>query len=188
MHKLSQSLSVQYTPDLPVRVFIREFLRAGLALGDGGTIAHCLIKANLQSVVQNTPIFSNPYSQSAKADPPWDFFVGSTAFHVSVSPQLEIYQKCKRNLEEGLRVYLLVPDDMLIQARQNAEMIAPGQIAVESIESFVAQSVEELAAFSPLERPRMLRHLLQTYNNCIEDAQIDQSMMIEIPDNLLDYH
>ncbi|WP_134217370.1 DUF4928 family protein [Pelotomaculum sp. FP] len=79
---------------------------------------------------------------------PGDFLVGDTAFHVTVAPMPAVYEKCKRNIEDGFRVYLLVPDRSLIGAKQNAETVAPGKITVESIEPFVGQNIEELSVFS----------------------------------------
>jgi len=72
------------------------------------------------------------------------------SFSVTVSPMPAVYEKCKRNIEEGLRVYLLVPDGRLVGARQNAEAIVIGKITVESIESFVGQNVEELSVFKKI--------------------------------------
>ena len=73
----------------------------------------------------------------------------------------ELFAKCRANLDRGLRVYLLVPDSLVAGARQNAELLAAGRIAVESIESFVVTSVDELAGFDVV---GSLRRLLETYN------------------------
>src|SRR2546425_1341230 len=43
-----------------------------------------------------------------------DFFVGNTVFHVSVPPRPALYEKCKRNLRDGLRVYLLVRNKVVV--------------------------------------------------------------------------
>lgn len=126
-------------------------------------------------------------SSSAADDPQklsGDFQIGDTVFHVTVSPGQAIIDKSKANLDTGLKVYLLVPDTRLVGARQNAENSAAGQIAVESIESFVSQNIEELAGFSKARASQILQ-LLQTYNERVSQVETDKSLLIEIPQNLL---
>jgi hypothetical protein len=73
---------------------------------------------------------------------------------------------------------------VVIGARQNAEIVAPGCIAVESIETFVAQNIEDLALFSLAQVACGLRRLLETYNARVDAVEADKSMMVEIPRNL----
>lgn len=96
-----------------------------------------------------------------------------------------LYKKCKRNIEEGYRVFILVPDRCLAGARQNAEITMPGKIAVESIESFVGQNLEELSTFSKDELIDEFRRMLEIYNLRVDAVEIDKSMLIEIPRNIL---
>lgn len=89
-----------------------------------------------------------------------DFHVGDTAFHVTLTPSDGLWGKCLRNLQQGLRVHVLVPHGMVQGAEQNAELTAPGRISVSSIESFVAQNVDELSGFA---------------------IETDKSMLVEFP-------
>lgn len=182
---LNERLSIAYTVNLTARVFIHELLRAAHEHGKDDQVAYYLVGASLQLAAPTAHILSkSDHSQDALVNPLWDFLIGSTAFHVTVAPQPGVYQRCKRNLEDGFRVFLLVPDDVVFGARQIAETTAPGQIAVESIESFVAQNIEELATFSQEELRRELRLLLEMYNKRVDTTEIDKSMMIELPENL----
>ncbi|MGH9690037.1 MAG: DUF4928 family protein, partial [Candidatus Acidiferrales bacterium] len=95
-----------------------------------------------------------------------------------------VIEKCKTNLEAGRRAYLLVPDDLLIGTRQNAELLAQGRIAVESIESFVGQNIEELSTFSLGQIAERFRRLLELYNHRVNEVESDKSMLIELPPNL----
>jgi hypothetical protein len=95
-----------------------------------------------------------------------------------------VYEKCRANIQEGLRVYLLVPDRSLSGARQNAALMLEGRIAVESIESFVSQNIEEISAFSKKKLPDGLRKLIEEYNKRINETEVDKSLLIEIPRNL----
>jgi len=98
-----------------------------------------------------------------------------------------VYEKCKHNIENGFRVYLLVPAGKFAAAKENAEEIAPGKIAVESIESFVSQNIEELSDFSKDRLAHGFYRLLKTYNDRVDAIEIDKSMLVEIPRNLAHY-
>jgi len=104
---------------------------------------------------------------------------------VTVAPATGVYDKCQQNVEEGYRVYLLVPDRSMVGARQNAELAIPGRVTVQSIESFVGQNLDELATFSRREMVGQLHRLLETYNERVNQTEKDKSMLIEIPRNLL---
>ena len=90
----------------------------------------------------------------------------------------ELFEKCKDNLERGLRVYLLVPDAIAIGRRQNTALVAGGRIAVESIESFVATNVDELCEFDGNRLKSGFRRLLETYNARVDGVELDKSMLI----------
>ena len=88
------------------------------------------------------------------------------------------------NLDDGLRVFLLVPDGSLIGARQNADSHVSGEISVESIESFVSQNIEELSDFSSGKVVENLRDLLEIYNERVGEVETDLSLQIRIPSAL----
>ena len=62
--------------------------------------------------------------------------------------------------------------------------MVPGRIAVESIESFVGQNIEELSYFTRDKLKNGFRRLLETYNDRVDAAETDKSMLVEIPRNL----
>ncbi|HEX7447047.1 MAG TPA: DUF4928 family protein [Pirellulales bacterium] len=167
------------------RQFMSELLAIADETGKRGPVAQYLVGAKLQLRFPSVDIRNESYS--AADDPsgqPGDFVVADTIFHVTVAPTPGHFEKCKRNLDDGLRVFLLVPDSVLEGARQNANLAAPGRIAVESIESFVGQNVDELANFSQNRLVRGLRALIEAYNARVDAVEIDKSMLVEIPRNL----
>jgi hypothetical protein len=97
-----------------------------------------------------------------------------------------LYDKCKRNLRDGFKVYLLVRNKDVVGTKQNAENTAPGQIVVESIETFIGQNLDELAVFSEGLRASEFRRLLETYNQRVDAVDTNKSLMVEIPPNLAD--
>jgi len=153
--------------------------------GKEGPVAQHLVGAKLELRFPNKEIGSESYSTADdQLGRPGDFCIGDTSFHVTVAPMPALYQKCQKNLDDGYRVYLLVPDRTLSGARQNADLILPGKIAVESIESFVSQNIEELSDFSKKKLTCGFRKLIDTYNTRVVRSETDRSLLIELPKNL----
>jgi len=164
---------------------VSDLLSLARETGKDGPVAQHLVGAKLQLRFPDREIGNESYSTADdQLGRHGDFKLGDTVFHVTVAPMPAVYEKCKRNIEEGLRPYLLVPDRCLIGARQNVEFAAPGQIAAEAIETFVSQNIDEIAAFSKDQLVSGLNRLLVTYNQRVDETEIDKSMMIDIPLNL----
>ena len=164
---------------------VHNILETAREVGKEGPVAQYLVGAKL---ALRFPAFSIRNDISSAQDElsgsPGDFLVGDTAFHITVAPNSGHFEKCKRNIEMGFSAYLLVPDRILVGTRQNAESLVPGQITTQSIESFVAQNLEELSAFSKGDLVSGFRRLLEKYNERVDQAEPDKSMLIEIPRNL----
>src|SRR5262249_34034475 len=144
-----ERLKPVYDPAKSTRQFICDLLALAEDTGKRGPVAQYLVGAKL--VLRFPELEVRNESYSAADDPsgqPGDFVVADAAFHATVAPTPGHFEKCRRNLQGGRRVFLLVPDSVLAGARQNAELTAAGQIAVESIESFVGQNVDELSGFA----------------------------------------
>jgi Domain of unknown function (DUF4928) len=182
-----ERLKLVYNPSAATRQFIADLLGLANETGKHGPVAQYLVGADLQLRFPEAGVRNE--SCSAADDPsgqPGDFVVGDAIFHVTVAPMHGHYDKCLRNLQQGRRVYILVPDAVLVGTRQNVEVVAPGRIAVESIESFVSHDVEDLAGFARDRVAGVLRQLLETYNGRVDAVEIDKSIMVEIPRNLVE--
>lgn len=151
-----------------------------------GPVAQHLVGAKLELRFPGFALANESYStadlQTRRAG---DFQIGDVAFHVTVNPVLDVYDKCRKNIAAGMRPYLLVAEEAEFAAKQQAKLTAEGQIAVESIESFVSQNLEELSMFDGTERAQQLSRLLQIYNRRVDEAEVDKSLMVELPQNLL---
>ncbi len=181
-----QRLKVVYNPSQSTWQAVSDLLSLARDTGKEGPVAQYLVGAKLQLRFPLVKIGNESYSTADdQLGRPGDFLVGDTVFHVTVAPMPAVYEKCKRNIEDGFRVYLLVPDRSLMGAKQNAEAVAPGKITVESIESFVGQNIEELSVFSKDRIKVGFFRLLEIYNERVNDVEMDKSMLIEIPRNLL---
>ncbi len=181
----TQRLKILYDPAKTTQQCVQEMLKLAHETGKAGAVAQHLVGAKLQLRYPSLTVGNRPFSAAdEQVGHPGDYRVGTTAFHVTVAPMQGVYERCKENLDAGLRVYLLVPEDRLIGARQNAEAAAPGRIAVGSIESFVSQNLEELSEFTQDKLGAELRRLLETYNRRVQEVEADRSLMVEIPPNL----
>ncbi|MGH7169290.1 MAG: DUF4928 family protein, partial [Gemmataceae bacterium] len=90
--------------------------------GKRGPVAQYLVGAKLQLRFPDVDVRNECFS--AADDPsgqPGDFVVEDTTFHVTVSPTSGHFEKCKRNLQDGRRVFLLVPDSVLAGTRLHTE-------------------------------------------------------------------
>jgi len=175
-----------YDQSITTWQLVHEVLEVAKQAGKEGPIAQYLVGAKLQLRFPDIPISNESYSTADdQLGRSGDFHVGDTIFHITVSPMPALYEKCRKNIDEGLQVYLIVPDRCLIGARQNAESVIPLKIMVTSIESFISQNIDELSSFARSLRRDELRQLLQIYNERVNATEIDKSMMIEIPRNLI---
>lgn len=179
-------LEFVFDPSKSTWSIIHELFFIARENGKDGPVAQYLVGAKLQIRFPDLDIENKSYSTADdQLGRQGDFYIGDTAFHVTVAPMPPVFEKCKRNIESGYRTYLLVPDAMLAGARQNAGLVLPDKIAVESIESFVSQNIEELSQFTKPGLLTGLRRLLEVYNQRVDAIEIDKSMMIEIPKGLL---
>ena len=147
-----------------------------------GEVAEYLIGAKLSLRFPNYDIRNSAASAADRqTEEQGDFQINDCVFHVSVAPNRGHYDKCLRNLADGLRVFLLVPDEILAGTRQNAQLDTNGRVSVESIESFVSQNIEELSDFSGAEVAQNIRRLLNRYNERVAKVETDLSLQIKIP-------
>lgn len=161
---------------------ISEILARAKEAGKEGPVAQYLVGAKLQLRYPEVPVPNFSYSTSDhQQGRPGDFHLEDTAFHVTVSPVGAVFERCRINLNNGLRAYLLVPDRVIAGTRQNAEAIAPGSIFVDSIEAFVGGNVDEMSVFNRKNVVSQFRQLIEIYNSRVDEIESDKSMMIEVP-------
>ncbi len=180
-----QRIRIAYNPSKTVRQAIQDLLEAAVQTGKEGPVAQHLVGAKLTLRFPQDPIENRPFSSAdAPRNLPGDFVVGDTAFHVTVAPMEALFQKCRENLDAGFCVFVLVPERKLAVARDHAESIAFGQIETESLESFVAQNIQEMSKFSRDQTKAALKQLFEAYNDRVDQVEPDKSLMLVLPKNL----
>ena len=180
-----QKIKLTFNPALSTWHIVHNLLAEATAEGKAGYVAQHLVGAKLQLRFPGIEV-SNEGGSTAdmQTQRPGDFLIGHTAFHVTVAPMPPVFEKCRYNIQQGFKPLLLVPDNKLIGARQIAEQTCEQQIAVESIESFVSQNINELSVFSKDKLTASFKDLVLIYNRRVDEAETDKSLMIELPSNL----
>lgn len=174
-----------FDPASATEHFIEAILMNARESGKAGPVAEYLVGAKLSLRFPGKEIRNKRFSTSDVQGGFWgDFEIGDTAFHVTVAPMPELYVKLKQNLEQGKRVYLLVPRSQVVGAEQNATAVGERRIAVRAIESFVATNIDELTDFEGGTLKSGFRRFLERYNERVDAVEHDKSMLIEIPANL----
>jgi len=180
-----QRISFAYDSSCTTWTAVRDILAEAEAVGKAPAVAQYLVGAKLQLRFPKLTVSNDRFAAGdIQTGRKGDFQIADTVFHVTVAPGAAVVEKCARNLRDAMRVYLLVPDNYLAGARQNAQMTAPDKVAVESIESFIANNIEELSLFSRGRVVGGLRRLLELYNERVGEIEQDRSLLIEIPPSL----
>jgi len=180
-----QKIKLIFNPILSTWYVVHNLLLTAISESKAGPVAQHLIGAKLQLRFPDIEV-SNEAASTAdmQTKRPGDFLIEDTAFHITIAPMQAVYEKCLYNISQGYKPLLLVPDNKLVGARQIAEQVIEQQIAVESIESFVSQNMNEISGFGKFELTNSFKKLIEIYNLRVDQAETDKSLMIELPSNL----
>ena len=179
------NLRFTYTPEKTTTYLIGDILAAARDCGNEALVARYLVGAKLQlrfPKIENFDQFcrSNGGDFGRKAD----FTIQDTAFHITVTPTTETYEKCLVSANEGKPTVLLVPTRTVEGARQYIENTGNQGVDVAAIESFVGFNFNEISMFGKGASAKALRKLLEIYNARVKAVETDLSLMIDIPKNL----
>lgn len=180
-----QKIKLTFNPALSTWHIVHNLLMEASTEGKAGYVAQHLVGAKLQLRFPSIKV-SNEGGSTAdmQTQRPGDFLIGHIAFHVTVAPMQPLFDKCRHNISQGFKPFLLVPDSKLIGTRQIAEQTSEQQITVESIESFVSQNINEISNFNKDMLITSFKNLVVIYNQRVDEAETDKSLMIELPSNL----
>lgn len=180
-----QCLSFVFDRSKTTRQVLRELLDEAKRDGKEGPVAQHLVGAKLALRFPNERIENYSFTTSdAQHGRAGDFRFGDTAFHVTVSPGVAVFERCASNLNDGLAAYLIVPYSKMAAAQESADGYAFGRISVTSIEQFVGGNLDELASFRFTGVASEFHRLLEIYNARVAEVETDRSLQIEIPDSL----
>lgn len=112
---------------------------------------------------------------------PADFVVGDAAIHVTVSPSEALVQKCRRNLDVGLRPVIVTTQKAMPVADGLVEAAGvQGRVEIFEVEQFVATNLHERSGFAAEQRRTTVEEFLATYNDIVSEHETDPSLGIKI--------
>lgn len=178
-------LKVNIDPSKPVSATVKEILLAASQRADRptGTVLQHLVGAKLELRFPGADIGRDKANAAdLQTDRAGDFQVGTTAFHVTVSPMEKLMDRCKDNIISGIRPTLVVPEARVSAARQLAEVAGIGdQISVTEAETFIGTNIEEIAAYDTDGIKKRLAQLIRRFNARITNVESDASLQVEEP-------
>jgi hypothetical protein len=184
-HFDTERVKAPFDPAAPVDRFVEAILENARQSKKAGPVAEHLVGAKLSLRFPGKSIRCKSFASSdTQAGYSGDFEVGNTVFHITNAPMSLLYEKMKANLDRGLRVYLLVPQSLVVGVEQNTSSELNGKVSVRAIESFIATNVDELAEFDGVKLSKNIKRLLETYNMRVDESETDKSLLIELPPNL----
>ena len=148
----------------------------------GGKVEQHLVGAKLVTRHPDLEIPNYPsHAGDVQTGRPGDFFVGSTAYHVTATPSGALVRKCAKNLSIGLHPLLLVPRDQVDKTRHLAEdQDIATRVTVLAIEDFIALNIIEMSRGEQEAFVSTLKSIIDTYNRRLEEVETDMSLKIEI--------
>lgn len=147
-----------------------------------GAVMQHLVGAKLDCVLGAGKFEHNSFSTAdAPSKRAGDFLVEDVAIHVTTSPGEALIQKCRGNLDDGLRPLIVTGQKGLVLAAGLSENFGIGdRIDIFEIEQFVAANIYEIGSFAAGGRRTAVNDLVERYNQVIEEVETDPSLKIEL--------
>lgn len=147
-----------------------------------GAVLQHLVGAKLDCALGSGSFEHNSFSTAdAPGGRAGDFLLGDVAIHVTTSPGEAVIEKCRDNLNDGLRPVLVTVQKGLTAAEVLAENVGLGErIDLFEIEQFVALNLYELGKFLSDGRRVAVNDLVSRYNEIIDTVETDPSLMIQV--------
>jgi hypothetical protein len=159
-----------------------ERQKTSLGVYYAGAVLQHLVGAKLDCALGRGVVKHNNF---ATADAPraraGDFLIGDVAIHVTTSPGEAVIEKCRDNLNDGLRPMLVTLQKGLTVAEVLAGNIGlADRIDIFEIEQFVALNLYELGKFGADGRKTAVTDMVDRYNEIVEEFENDPSLKIEL--------
>ena len=184
-----QRMKVDIDPRKPVSAIVADILQAARNRSDQptGTVAQHLVGAKLELRFPHAEVGRDKANAAdQQTNRQGDFQLGTTAFHVTMSPMPKLVARAQENIREGYRPVMLVPNDKVQFATGLFESEGLSQrVGVQSIESFVGTNIEEMGGFASDDIRTGIAHLIRRYNERIYVCETDKSLMVVEPEWLV---
>lgn len=163
------------------QVWVKAILENAKGHSDGAVEQH-LVGAKLARRFRGIEISNHPaHAGDRQTDRAGDFAISQLAYHVTSAPSRDVLQKCAENTRVGLQPVLLVPREQekraLILAQDEG---VDKDVAIISIENFVALNIMELATEENKDFFSILQEIVEIYNKRLSEVETDLSLQIEV--------
>ena len=141
-----------------------------------------LVGAKLELVLGDGQVEHHSASEADQAEGrAGDFSLGDVAIHVTTSPGEALIQKCRDNLNAGLRPVLVTTSARTLVAEGLADSAGiANRVDVLDIEQFLAANLHERSLFSTEKRTTTTAELIRRYNAILDKVETDPSLKIEL--------
>lgn len=148
----------------------------------GGVVEQHLVGAKLTQRFKHLPIDNHPaHAADQQTSRDGDFRIADNVYHVTAAPGPAVIAKCSRNLQDGLRPILLIPDEQKTKAKVFAEAAnIDRELTILSIEDFVSLNLIEMAIQESSDAFSILKTVIETYNRRLSEVETDLSLRIEL--------
>lgn len=110
-----------------------------------------------------------------------DFEIGDTVIHVTTMPGQLLVEKCKANVQAGLRPIIVTGSDRVVFAKTlMADSGFEGRIDVFDYEQFLAANVFEIGRFEASGRREAFAQIVDRYNLIVAEVENDPGLRIEL--------
>ncbi len=145
-----------------------------------GTVLQHLVAAKLCLIIPEVEI-----NGADVADAPTgrggDFMVGDTAIHCTTAPGQPLIEKCRANINSGIRPVIITIAGRVKTARDLAEDAGISErLEVWDIQQFLSMNVYEHGLFERCERIKTVSKIVGGYNEIIDKYESDPSLKIEM--------
>lgn len=146
-----------------------------------GAVLQHLVGAKLDCALGQGKFDHNSYSTAdAPGHRAGDFLVGDVAIHVTTSPGEAVIERCRENLNDGLKPVLVTLQRGMAVAEGLADNKSlADRIDIFEIEQFIALNLYELGEFAAAGRRIAVTDVVNRYNAIIDDVETDPSLAIK---------
>ena len=147
-----------------------------------GAVLQHLVGAKLDCVLGPGALDHHSFSTAdASTGRAGDFVLGDVAIHVTTYPGEAVIDRCRVNIDGGLKPILVTMPERVDVAQGIAEEHRlEDRLDIFDIEQFVALNLYELGEFAADGRRVAIEELVVRYNAIVEDVETDPSLRIEI--------
>lgn len=148
----------------------------------GGVVEQHLVGAKLARRFKGMNIPNHPaHAADRQTERAGDFAISGLVYHVTAAPSRRVLQKCAENLSAGLKPILLIPREQ----NSRTQILAQDEgidrdLAIISIEDFVALNIIELATEENKDFFSVLKEIVEIYNKRLSAVETDLSLQIEV--------